>query len=173
MKDYLVTWMTIVHGVCFLILATVERKMVQDYFDSKGWNTLWIETLSRYTNIYMNQGLFFQLAHYFLYTIIPKKMDERAIGSFATLDDFDLLMMFDILIFAGTFASLVVFLIRATFTDQEFVEFIKPDEEKKYKMEIDGDFLSVNFRFKRRLAAMSCNVFLNIFVLYLIHNDKY
>ena len=79
MKDYLVTWMTIVHGVCFLILATVERKMVQDYFDRKQWNTLWIETLSRYTNIYMNQGLFFQLAHFFLYTIIPKKMDERAI----------------------------------------------------------------------------------------------
>jgi hypothetical protein len=134
---------------------------------------MWIETFSRYTNIYMNQGLFFTQAHFFLYTIMPNKMGESAIGCFCTLDAFGLLMMFDILIFTGTVASLVVFLIRGTVQAEDSEEFLKLDIERRNDLEIDGDFLSVNFYFKRRLAAMSCNAFMNIFVLYLIHTDSY
>jgi hypothetical protein len=168
-----VAWTTIVHGVCFAILAIVEHPKVIEYFESSGWNMMWIETVSRYTNIYMNQGLFFTQAHFFLYTIMPRKMGESAIGRFATLDAFCLLMMFDILIFTGTLASLVVFLIRGTIQDEDYEEFLKLDKERSNDLEIDGDFLSVNFYFKRRLAAMSCNAFMNIFVLYLIHTDSY
>ena len=129
---------------------------------------MWVEAFSRYITLFKNQGLFFMQANFFLYTIMPNKMGESAIGSFATLDAYDLLIMFDILIFTGTLASLVVFLIRGTIQDREFEEFLKLDREIRNNVEIDGDFLSVNFCFKRRLAAMSCNAFLNIFVLYLI-----
>jgi hypothetical protein len=100
-------------------------------------------------------------------------MGDGANGSYSPLDAFDLLMMFDILIFLGTLASLVIFLIRGTIPDREFEEFIKDDEEKKKNVEFNGDFLSVNFCFKRRLTAMSCNAFVNMFVLYLIFKDEY
>ena len=100
-------------------------------------------------------------------------MGEGAIGIYARLDAFDLLMMFDILIFEGTLLSVIVFLFRGTIADKGFKEFIKLDEEKKNDTEVDGDFLSVNFCFKRRLAAMSCNAFLNMFVLYKTLIDEY
>jgi hypothetical protein len=172
-KQDLVTETIVVHSVCFAILGIVEHRAVTRYLKDNDWNMMWIETFSRYINIYMNQGLFFEQAQFFLYTIYPKKMGDGAIGIFARLDAFDLLMMFDILIFVGTLASLFVFLFRGTIPDKGFKEFIKLDEEKKNDTEVDGDFLSVNFSFKRRLAAMSCNAFMNMFVLYMTLIDEY
>jgi hypothetical protein len=56
-------------------------------------------------------------------------MDEAETGRFCALDPFELLMMFDILVFAGTLASFAVFLLRGTLEDEDFEEFIKLPQE--------------------------------------------
>lgn len=166
--------MIAVHGVCFLTLAITENRTILDYLEAHRWNMTWIETVVSYVNIPLSQGLFFMLTHFFLYTIKAIKMKEGSeTGLFATLDPIDLLMMFDILLYVCTLTSLLVFIIRATFEDESFEEFVKYEQERKENKEVAGDFLSVNFCFKRRLTTMSCNAFLSIFILYLIRSDAF
>ena len=167
--------MIAVHGLCFVTLAIVESPKIVSYLECRKWNLTWIETVVRYVNVPLSQGLFFMLTHFFLYSIKPKKMDgsDSAIGHFATLDPFDLLMMFDIMLYICTLTSLTVFIVRATFEDTSFEEFVKLEQERVENKEVAGDFLSSNFMFKRRLTAMSSNAFLSIYILYLILTDEY
>jgi hypothetical protein len=70
-KQDLVTETIVVHGVCFAILGIVEHHAVTRYLKDNDWNMMWIETVSRYINIYMNQGLYFEQAQFFRYTTVP------------------------------------------------------------------------------------------------------